>query len=117
MEYQTIYSILNDAPRIPWVHVFIGLVAGPASVYASWKTRNWLFLVLAVVWAGFWNLTILPASWAIYRDHEQSKAALRDGNCQVVEGNIEDFHPMPYTGHSLERFKIQGCFFRVFRLR
>jgi hypothetical protein len=111
MEYQTIYSILNDAPRVPWVHVFIGLIGGPAFIYASWKTRSWLFLVLGIVWAGFWNITILPASWAIYRDHEQSKAALRSGNCKAVEGTIEDFHPMPYTGHSYERFKIQGVSF------
>ena len=111
MEYQTIYSILNQAPRIPWGHVFIGLIGGPASIYTSWKRRSWLFLVLAIVWTAIWNIAILPPSWAIYRDHEQSKAALRTGDCQVVEGAIEDFHPMPYTGHSLERFKIQGVSF------
>jgi hypothetical protein len=111
MEYQTIYSILDEAPRIPWAHVFIGIVVGPAAVYVSWKFRNWLFVIGGVAWTVFWNFLILAPSWAIYRDHEQSKAALRSGNSQVVEGSIEDFHPMPYTGHALERFKIQGVSF------
>lgn len=110
MQYQTIYSILNDSPRIPWAHVFIGIGAAPVLLFV-WKRRDWLFLVLTMIWAVFWNYAILPASWAIYRDHQQCQQALRRGDCQVVEGAIDDFRPMPYTGHSLERFKIQNASF------
>src|SRR5262249_10246926 len=31
--------------------------------------------------------------------------------CEIVEGTVEQFHPMPYHGHSLESFTVNGVRF------
>jgi len=35
-------------------------------------------------------------------------AAYRAGKCQVVEGTVMQFHPMPATGHDVESFLVAG---------
>ena len=37
---------------------------------------------------------------------------MRSGNCQVVEGPVEEFVPMPYGGHAEESFTIKGVRFK-----
>ncbi len=37
--------------------------------------------------------------------------AYRNGDYETVEGFVEDFHPMPYEGHSMESFTIGGVEF------
>ena len=34
--------------------------------------------------------------------------AIRAGHVRVVEGKVENFHPMPKSGHDAERFTVQG---------
>lgn len=36
------------------------------------------------------------------------RSALASGNTLVTEGVVADFIPMPYTGHSQERFTVSG---------
>ena len=36
---------------------------------------------------------------------------LERGNCSVVEGVVENFHPMPKSGHDTERFEVNGVHF------
>ncbi len=35
----------------------------------------------------------------------------RHGNVQVVQGSVEDFHPMPTGGGGIESFRVQGVKF------
>jgi hypothetical protein len=37
--------------------------------------------------------------------------ALSDGSAQTVEGEVMDFHPMPYEGHAMESFSVNGVHF------
>ena len=37
--------------------------------------------------------------------------AYQNGDYETVEGFVEDFHPMPYEGHSMESFTIDGVEF------
>jgi hypothetical protein len=38
-------------------------------------------------------------------------SALRSGDCEIVEGTVERFHPMPHHGRSLESFTVNGVHF------
>ena len=43
---------------------------------------------------------------------KKTVSAYKRGDYQIVEGYVENFHPMPYAGHSNESFEICGvCFF------
>lgn len=110
MEYRTVYSILDDAARVPWLHVAIGL--GPlVAAGRAWRKRSWRRLVAVAVFALIWNGAILPPAWMIYHAHRLAQEHLRNGDCQIVEGPVENFHPMPYHGHSLESFTVSGVRF------
>src|SRR6185503_6204287 len=108
MRYRTIYSILDHSARIPSMYVAIGLFAAATAflvLAGSWR-RNRKFGTsggFLAIWAIGRNAGVLPASWAIYRDHEYAQSLLRDGKVLVTEGPIERFFPMPYHGQSIEQ--------------
>jgi hypothetical protein len=110
MAYRTIYSILDHSARVPWGHVWIGLGVVVPIVFA-WRKRQWGTLGLLGAWGAVWNFGILPPSWTIYHDHQRARQQLQSGDCQVVEGTVEQFHPMPYHGHALESFTVNGVRF------
>ena len=111
MEYRTVYSILDESARVPWVHVTIGLIGPPLAALREWRKRNWIMLAVVAVFGLVWNVGILPPAWTIHRDHAQAQERLRRGNCDIVEGTVETFHAMPRTGHSLESFTVNGVRF------
>jgi hypothetical protein len=37
--------------------------------------------------------------------------SLRDADCKMVEGPVENFDPMPYNGHKKESYNVQGVQF------
>lgn len=57
---------------------------------------------------GFAACWIVAAFIATLVPYRAAVAALRDGHYSVVEGPVTDFVPMPYTGHAMERFSVQG---------
>ena len=111
MEYRTVYSILEHAARVPWLHVTIGLVGPPVAAIRAWRTRRWGRLTSIALFGLVWNCAILPPSWKIHHDHRLAQEALRNGDSKIVEGPVEQFHPMPYHGHSLESFTVSGVRF------
>ena len=42
---------------------------------------------------------------------KKTVGAYKRGDYQIVEGYVENFHPMPYGGHSQESFEINGVLF------
>lgn len=62
---------------------------------------NWLVFLFAVAW------TVIASGVTISRSLAASQA-LEEGNCETVEGRVENFHPMPKEGHDTERFEVAG---------
>lgn len=68
------------------------------------RVTTWALLGLAAVWT-------LTAFASTYGDYRRLRAAERSGEMRTVEGPVENFHPMPWSGHAMERFCVQGrCF-------
>jgi hypothetical protein len=40
--------------------------------------------------------------------HARLARALKQGRCEIAEGEVTDFHPMPYGGHEEESFVVVG---------
>jgi hypothetical protein len=60
--------------------------------------------VCMVVWAS----VIVLAPWLEYRD---ARSALEQGRYTVVEGRVDNFVPMPWSGHAQETFSVAGSHF------
>lgn len=63
------------------------------------KLLGWFF----VVFASLWTLIAFGSTYSSYRELLE---AYRTGRYSVVEGIVEDFHPMPYGGHQSECFRV-----------
>jgi hypothetical protein len=64
--------------------------------------------VFAYVLLAFSILWTTVAFTAIAHDHSVVSGALRNGTVHVVVGRVEDFTPMPYSGHAEEHFSVCG---------
>ena len=60
-----------------------------------------LFLGFALTWTSL-------VFFGTASDFPNLSAALRDGQCEVTEGTVTQFHPMPYEGHQNESFVVGG---------
>jgi hypothetical protein len=56
-----------------------------------------------IVFASFWTLIV---SAAMYSNYSDFLGAYRTGRYSLVEGTVQNFHPMPYSGHSEECFRV-----------
>ena len=120
MPYETVFEITSK-PFEWWVPAFglIFLVVGVVFIKFGPKLdRNkngksfgltfaipprllgWFF----VIFASFWTLVTFGSTYSSYRKLVQ---AYRTGKYSVVEGIVEDFHPMPYEGHQSECFRVE----------
>ncbi len=56
-------------------------------------------------------LLFLISTCGMIAEHIDYSKALENGDIHCVEGYIENFHPMPYEGHDVEHFEIDGIYF------
>jgi len=56
----------------------------------------------------FASLWVLGAFGSMYSQYRRCVEKYRHGEYSVVEGDVEDFDPMPYEGHQDECFTVQG---------
>jgi hypothetical protein len=59
------------------------------------------FLGFAVVWTVFVFVSTAGS-------YSELASALRQGRCEIVEGVVSEFHPMPWSGHAMESFAVNG---------
>lgn len=68
------------------------------------RATAWAMLGLAALWT-------VTAFTSTYGDYRRLRAAERHGELRSVEGPVENFQPMPWSGHAMERFCVQRrCF-------
>jgi hypothetical protein len=65
-------------------------------------------VIFSRLYLGFACAWTLAAFVATYTDHRNAQTALADGRYEIVEGTVQDFVPMPYEGHALESFSVNG---------
>jgi len=117
------YRVVFDAGQAlpPWYFPAFGLIFITIGLFLwRFRTRPWpgrldwplrekkiaalALLVFSVLWTSV-------AAISVFGDHARMKNALLTGTARVVEGNVEDFHPMPHSGHDTERLTVNGVHF------
>jgi hypothetical protein len=120
MPYQTVFEITSKPfewwfPAFGLIFIVVGVVFikfGPKldrnkngrsfglAFTIPLRPLGWFF----VIFASFWTLVAFGSTYSSYRELEQ---AYRTGKYSVVEGIVENFHPMPYEGHQNECFRVE----------
>ncbi len=67
-----------------------------------------LFCLAGILFVAFLSAIILIAQLDMYN---KTVGAYSRGEYQIVEGYVENFDPMPYSGHADESFEINGVKF------
>lgn len=122
-QYVKVFDVLDTGfknwtyPASGLIFVAIGLIVFFApqaiqktgiSFFDFQSKRQKFFRYFYLGFAVLWTTTSFISSYSSYRRHQD----LRAGNgCTVVEGPVENFVPMPYTGHAQESFTVTGVKF------
>jgi hypothetical protein len=122
MNYELVYDITQTSPDWWFPGVGFGFLALGLAMWHfrhrmpwawHWPMRN--SSIARTIFCGcFVGGSILWTSAATYGvvvKHYEAQGALREGRAAVVEGTVEDFHPMPFNGHDTERFSVKGVRF------
>jgi hypothetical protein len=104
-------------PAFGLIFVVIGIVIliFPTAVraagipYLNMPSRFQKFSLYGVL--GFSLLWTANSFSETYFPHLRHKALTQDNRCRTVEGPVERFVPMPYTGHGVESFSVGGAAF------
>jgi hypothetical protein len=80
----------------------IGIFRTPPPWMQKWFPRFFLGFAL------FWTTTCFIGT---YVDYRRAVNAILNNRTQVIEGVVTDFKPMPYTGHAMESFVVDGVRF------
>lgn len=76
----------------------------PSPAKRWFRPFAWFYFLFAIAWTLF-------AGTAVLSDAINAKTAMQHHDCQMVEGQVENFHPMPASGHDTERFSVNGVEF------
>jgi hypothetical protein len=83
---------------------YLILLSRPRS-YLGWFLRRRVSVIAAIVLIALWTVAAVAFTigdwWTV-----------RFGTAHVVEGDVEEFQPMPANGHGSERFVVDGLRFQ-----
>jgi hypothetical protein len=119
MSYRVVFDVAEAGfkswtfPAFGLIFVAVGvfMVIARKSLPGSWANRPKASAAFAFFFLGFALLWTLVSFMATYRDYSSLAAEESSGQVQVAEGRVSNFNPMPFSGHSMERFCVEAhCF-------
>ena len=120
MDYQVAYDIQEVMYPGWWIFgsgifflsvglgtIFFGDSKLLNSIIESSTKQRLVMPFLSCIFGALW----VGAGVINYSNFANLRAAARDGSTEIVEGKVEQFVPMPYTGHAQETFIVNGRYF------
>jgi hypothetical protein len=117
MDYKTVFEITNKGfdliLLLPVLFILIGLSISLFNIkYNKSKSPTKKFtIIFGFIFSGFallMSLAIIPNKLSTWY---KTNKIFENKEYQVVEGVIENFHPMPEGGHDIESFTVNGVKF------
>ena len=120
--YRVVYDVTQASPDwgfpavgVLFVIIGAGLWATRHRLPGGWRgpflTSPRLRTAFTGFFLGFALLWTTCTAEGVLGSHLRARQLLRDGTAQVVEGPVQDFHPMPSNGHGTESFVVEGVRF------
>jgi hypothetical protein len=112
VEYNVVFDVTQSGPRYLWFPA-IGLIMVVVGIplFRQRKTVTGSTRIIAHVMLPFALFWTAGTFIAVVAQYLSLASALRTGRCEVVEGVVTAFHPMPAAGHENEWFVVGGCRF------
>lgn len=117
MDYKTVFEITDKAfdmiTLMPLLFVVIGVGISWFNIkYNKSKSPKRKFtIVFGFIFSGFALVMLLLTVPSSLANRNRTQKIFENQEYQVVEGKIEDFHPMPHSGHDVESFTVNGVYF------
>jgi len=114
MNYQVVFDVSTEGYR-GWAFV-LGLLFF-LTVGVGWilwsrqfpdPRHRWFQRSRPYVFTAFTLCVMSGLNINMYREYRLLTGRLQAGNYQVVEGEVEEFDPMPWEGHKDESFVVAG---------
>ena len=115
MDWTTVYDFGNDSLRVWWMLIPIAFVLigyGLAVFFIFFtsgkvgeKIKNVVFALLFGTFGLLFGLATIPSDLTAYNE---TKILYESKNFKVIEGVVDNFSPMPRTGHQNEKFTLNG---------
>lgn len=117
MKYKTVFQITDK--EFDWILLtpVLFLIIGLGMVWFNIKynktksSKRTSAIVLGSIFSGFSLIAILLILPGTFRTINKTKRIIENKEYKVVEGEIEQFHPMPKAGHEKEHFLVNGVYF------
>jgi len=93
------------AAGLLFVAIGVVLVVLARAFRSRLRKRAAWFAYFFLVFAGLWTVVAFAST---HGEYAKVRDALLRGRAEVVEGRVEDFSPMPYSGHATEHFTVCG---------
>jgi hypothetical protein len=109
-DYHTVFHI--GLLSFPWFFMLpFGVMIAIGCVLARFHGGQQLRQVVGWVFISFSLLFIIILNLSLIPDFFSARHAYLSGNSSVIEGTVEDFHPMPTLGAANESFSVNGTKF------
>jgi len=118
MQYEVVFDIGHAGFRCWWFLApgLVLTVVGSAVVYfrdqLALRGPRFVRRAFPFAFLGFATVWTVTAFGFTYVEYLRLTRALTSGAANVVEGRVESFDPMPYTGHKDVSFVVAGKRFR-----
>ena len=102
---------------IPLAVGVVFLANSIVQVRSKKKNKGWdgfvesLFKVLGFIVGPVGIVMFVMSVAGLVFEYKSYKETLKTDEIDVVEGYVENYHPMPYEGHDTEHFEIDGVYF------
>jgi hypothetical protein len=114
--YRVVFDITKDARPDNITQgrlvVLLVLVAGALLFVFRCQLPSVLRAVFPTLFVALGLLGVVALIFRNVPQPSELAAAYRAGKCEVIEGVVTQFHPMPATGHDVESFVVAGKHFR-----
>jgi hypothetical protein len=98
---------------MPLLFVVIGVGVSWFNIkYNKSKSPKRKFTIaFGFIFSGFALVMLLLTFPSSLANRNRTQKIFENQEYQVVQGKIEDFHPMPHSGHDVESFTVNGVYF------
>jgi len=116
-EYFNIMEIKEYTPQLSGLLFFLpffvfGLII-VSVLYITGKQKKQKLAIVPLVVFGCLSILFVIGYFTLHSNDEliKLKGMYLNNNYEIVEGIVENFDPMPYGGHKLESFEVNGIKF------
>lgn len=117
MDYKTVFEITDKGfemiTLMPLLFVIVGIGISWFNIKYNKSTspKRKHTIVFGFIFSGFALIMLLLAVPCSIANRNKTKEIYENKEYKIIEGVIENFHPMLNSGHNSESFNVDGVYF------